>query len=266
MPKAWKITSLNKCNEQEFMLSIRENKLLHIFTLFDVKNARDKTEIWIASRNQRKGYLIQFDKKIIHTHGDSECLPHLLKKIDAQEAKFAIEPQHLAQVENLYAPTQASDAASLGNITTYLIMSVRTQDFKPSITHQVTKVTANDLDDIFKDLGEEYGEKVQQAQNSGVAFGVRAEKRWVSVAIVPEIIEEIGFIRGVYTDPAFRGRGFSTSTMSASVKELFRLRVKPGLWVAEDNAPAVRMYRKIGFKPSINTLLGFTAKKKYTFT
>jgi GNAT superfamily N-acetyltransferase len=266
MSSAWKITSLNENNEQEFMLSIRKNKLLHIFTLFDLKKARDKTEIWIASRNQRKGYLIQFDKKIIHTHGDSECLPQLLKKINVQEAKFAIEPQHLAQVEELYVPTKASDAASLGNITAYLIMSVRTQDFNLSTTHQVTKATTNDLGDIFRDLGEEYGEKVRQAQNSGIALGVRVEKRWVSVAIVPEIIEEIGFIRGVYTDPAFRGKGFSTSTMSALVKELFRLHVRPGLWVAEDNAPAVRVYKKIGFKPSKNTLLGFTAKKKYTLT
>jgi GNAT superfamily N-acetyltransferase len=266
MSNAWKIASLNKDNEQEFMLSIRKNKLLHIFTLFDVKNARDKTEIWIATCNKRSGYLIRFDKKIIHTHGDSECLPQLLKKIDTQEAKFAIEPQHLAQVEKIYVPTKASDPATLGNITTYLIMSVRTQDFKPSITHQVTNVTTNDLDDIFKDFGEEYGEKVQQAQDSGVALGVRAEKRWVSVAIVPEIIEEIGFIRGVYTDPAFRGKGFSTSTMSALVKELFRLRVRPSLWVAEENVPAVRVYEKIGFKPSKNTLLAFTARKKYTFT
>ncbi len=262
MTSAWKITSLNENNEQKFMVSIRKNKLLHIFTLFDLKNARDKTEIWIASKNKRNGYLIQFDKKIIHTHGDSGCLPRLLKKIDAHEAKFAIEPEHLAQVEKLYVATQASDAASLGNITTYLIMNVRTQDFNPSITHQVTKVTSDDLDDIFRDLGEEYGKKVQQAQNSGVAFGVRVEKRWVSVAVVPEIIEEIGFIRGVYTDPAFRGKRFSISTMSALVKELFRLRVKPGLWVADDNAPAVRAYEKLGFKPSDNTLLGFTAKKK----
>jgi predicted GNAT family acetyltransferase len=82
------------------------------------------------------------------------------------------------------------------------------------------------------------------------------------VAVVPEIIEEVGFIRGVYTAPAFRGKGFSTSTVSALVKELLKSRVEPGLWVAEDNAPAVRVYEKIGFKPSKNTLLGFIAKKK----
>lgn len=262
MSSTWKITSLNERNEQKFMLSIRKNKLLHIFTLYDLKNARDKTEIWIASKNQKSGYLIQFNKKILHTHGNSECLPQLLKKIDADEAKFAIEPHHLAQVEKLYAPTQASDAASLGNITTYLIMNIRTQDFHPSITHHVTKVKPNDLDDIFRDLGEEYGEKVHQAQSSGVAFGVRAEKRWVSVAVVPEIIEEVGFIRGVYTAPAFRGKGFSTATVSALIKELFKLHLEPGLWVAEDNAPALRVYEKLGFKPSKNTLLGFTAKRK----
>ena len=75
MSSMWKITSLNKGNEQEFLFSLKKNKLLHIFTLFDLKNARDKTEVWIASSNKRSGYLIQFDKKIIHTHGNTECLP-----------------------------------------------------------------------------------------------------------------------------------------------------------------------------------------------
>lgn len=133
MPSTWKITALNEDSEQKFMRSIRKNKLLHIFTLYDLKDAREKTEIWIASKNQRSGYLIQFDKKIVHTHGDSECLPHLLEKIDVREAKFAIEPQHLAEVQELYVPTGASDAASLGKITTYLIMNVRAR--LPSISN-----------------------------------------------------------------------------------------------------------------------------------
>lgn len=262
MPSTWKITALNEDSEQKFMRSIRKNKLLHIFTLYDLKNAREKTEIWIASKNQRSGYLIQFDKKIVHTHGDSECLPHLLEKIDVREAKFAIEPQHLAEVQELYVPTGASDAVSLGKITTYLIMTVKAQDFHPSVMHNVTNVCTDDLSDISTDLGEEYEEKIRQAQSSGLAFGVREDQRWVSVAVVPEIIEEIGFIRGVYTAPAFRGKGFSTSTVSALVKELFRLRLQPGLWVAEGNVPACKVYEKIGFKPSESILLGFTAEKK----
>jgi len=262
MSSLWKIASLDEKDEKEFLFSLKKNKLLHIFTLLDLKNAKDKTEIWVASKKNGSAYLIQFDKKIIHTHGNGEGLPKLLEKINAHEAKFAIEPQHLEQIEKLYTPTQASDAASLGNITTYLIMNIRTQDFHPSASHHVMKISAGDLDDIFRDLGKEYGEKVQQAQNSGVAFGVREEKRWVSVAVVPEIIEKIGLIRGVYTVPAFRGKGFSTSTMSALVRELLRLHLEPGLWVAEDNASAVRVYKKLGFKPSKNTLLGFTAKRK----
>lgn len=262
MPSTWKITALNEDNEQEFRYSLGKNKLLHIFTLYDLKNARERTEIWIASKNQRNGYLIQFDKKIVHTHGDSECLPHLLEKIDAREAKFAIEPQHLAEVQKLYVPVKASDAATLGKITTYLIMTVKAKDFHPSITHNVTNVCTHDLGDILNDSREEYGEKVRQAQRSGVAFGVREYQHWISVAVVPEIVEDVGFIRGVYTAPAFRGKGFSTSTVSALARELFRLRLQPGLWVAKDNVPARRVYEKIGFKPARSILLGFTAKKK----
>jgi hypothetical protein len=88
MSSAWKITSLNEKNEREFKLSIMKNKLLHIFTLYDLKNARHGTEIWIASKNEKSGYLIQFDKRIIHTHRNSECIRQLLEKIDAREEVF----------------------------------------------------------------------------------------------------------------------------------------------------------------------------------
>ena len=244
------------------MLSLKKDKLLHIFTFFDLKNAKDKTEIWIATKNRRNGYLIQYDKKIIHTHGDAECLPQLFKRIDAAEAKFAIEPQHLAQLEKLYVPTEPSDAASPGNITTYLIMSMRPKHFRPSIAHEVRKMSSNDLNQVSADLGKEYRDKAEQALHSGIALGIREKQHWVSAAFVPEIIEHVGLIRGVYTTPAFRGKGFSTSTVSALVKELFRLRLQPGLWVAGDNVPARRVYEKIGFKPSTIPLLGFTAKRK----
>jgi hypothetical protein len=157
----WKIAALNEDNEQEFRFSLGKNKLLHIFTLSDLKNARDKTEIWIATKNQKNGCLIQFDKKIIHTHGDRESLPDLLEKIDVSEAKFAIEPQHLAEVQKLYVPKEASDAASLEKITKYFIMTVKAKDFHPLIEQNVTKVSTNDLKHIFADLGEEYGEKVR---------------------------------------------------------------------------------------------------------
>ena len=46
MSSMWKTTSLNEGDEQEFLFFLKKDKLLHIFTFYDLKNARGKTEIW----------------------------------------------------------------------------------------------------------------------------------------------------------------------------------------------------------------------------
>ncbi len=55
-------------------------------------------------------------------------------------------------------------------------------------------------------------------------------------------------IGGVWAAPHARGRGLSTAVVAALARELLRERRRPYLFYLDDNAPAARVYAKIGFR------------------
>jgi predicted GNAT family acetyltransferase len=127
--------------------------------------------------------------------------------------------------------------------------------------YSVRRLGTGDLNEVVECLGEEWKTRVENAISRSVAYGAYLDRRLASLAIVPEIVDGIGFIRGVYTTPEHRNRGLAASACSALAKELVESGKIPVLWVAEDNVPARRIYEKLGFRRTGYTLLGFKAKK-----
>jgi GNAT superfamily N-acetyltransferase len=254
---------LKKENEQRFFDYLDKDRALHIFTIYDVKYRREKTEIWAAFRGEEIiGYLFEYDKRIVHTHGAKEGVTELLGFIDLDELVFVIEPQHLAIVERHFEPVEPTDPSSKGKITQYLVMKTGFDTFQPIIKHRVKRLTAGNLDEASKSLGEEYRKIIENALNGGLAFGAYENGSLASIVTVPEIIEGLAFIRGVYTIPSLRSRGLATSACSALVEEVLRLGKEALLWVAEDNLPARRVYEKVGFEKTGHILLGFKARRR----
>jgi len=55
-------------------------------------------------------------------------------------------------------------------------------------------------------------------------------------------------IGGVYTHPKHRNRGYGTLAVSAITKEALKNAEAAVLFVRSDNKPAIRVYRKIGYR------------------
>jgi len=256
------IVPLEEANESRFVSFLERDKILHVFTLYDMRKFRDRTRIWIAFKNNEiLGYLFVFNDLIINTHGAPETMRELLNCTSLIEPTIVIEPHHLETVKKLYEPVGPTDAASKGKMTIYLVMKLSPSDFNPSTRHSARRLGTGDLDEVLGCLGEEWKTRVESAISQSVAYGAYLDQRLASVAIVPEIVYEIGFIRGVYTAPEYRNKGLAASACSALVKELVESGKVPVLWVAEDNVPARRIYEKLGFRRTEHTLLGFKAKK-----
>ena len=255
---------LGKEYEERFRDYLNKDRVLHIFTIYDLGFLREKTKVWLAlGSDEIVGYLFEYDKRIVHARGASEGINDLLQFIDLDEAVFSIEPHHLAKVEQFFEVIEPTDPASRGKITTYIVMKTDQNTFQPVIRHRIRRLGTEDLEEASKSLGHEYRERIEDAINRGLAFGAYYDGSLASVATVPEMLEDFAFIRGVYTVPSLRGRGLATSACSALVAEAIRLDRQALLWVAEDNVPARRVYEKIGFKPTGHTLLGFKARRRF---
>jgi len=262
MSRELKTAQLEKGNEEEFLKFLHKDEIRHVFTICDLKYDRNKTQIWTVTENHDvRGYLFEFDKRIVHTYGTAESITQLIHNVDLSEPTFVIEPHHLTIVRKFFEPTEPTDKASKGKITTYLVMKTTAKNFKPLIQHKVKRLDMEDIREVAKNFGEEWANRIKDAIEKGIAYGAYDNCMVASTATTSEILDTVALIRGVYTIDSLRGRGLATSAVSALAKEIINLGKAAVLWVAEDNAPARHVYEKIGFQKTQHVLLGSKARK-----
>lgn len=262
MQNKLKVFPLEKTSEKQFLNFLNRDEIRHVFTIYDLKHDRDKTRIWVATKcGEIGGYLFEFDKRIIHTHGTIESVTKLLKYTHLNEPTLVIESYHLSIIKKFFKPVEPTDAASKGKITTYLVMKANTKNFKPLIRHRVKKLGTEDVKEVLENFGEEWAKRIKNAIERGIAYGAYEKNKLASTATASEMLDKIAFIRGVFTIASLRGKGLATSAVSALVKAIIILGKDAVLWVAEDNLPARQIYEKLGFQRTEHVLLGFKARK-----
>lgn len=82
-----------------------------------------------------------------------------------------------------------------------------------------------------------------------VGRAARTRGRIVAAASTSGEAPRAAMIGGVWTDPAWRDRGCGTAVVAALAGELVGEGRVPYLFYLVDNAPAARVYAKIGFRP-----------------
>lgn len=255
-----KIFSIEEIDEGFFLDFLCSDKILHFFTIYDLKYERDRTKLWVALEGgEVLGYILVFDGRIVHTHGDVRCINVLMNFVDLRECVFAINPAHLSVIRRFYGIVGPSDMESRGNVTRFLVLRVCHNTFRCMIRHVVKRLKIEDLDDVLKSFGENWGDRFRREIGRGFFYGAYENDLLASIAACSEYIDDLAIIRGVYTIPSLRNRGLATSAASALVRELLDLGLEVILWVARDNLPARRVYEKIGFQDTGHRLLGFRA-------
>lgn len=81
-------------------------------------------------------------------------------------------------------------------------------------------------------------------------FGVREGGEVVSVAAAFAGNSQIGLVGSVFTSIGHRGKGYGTAVTSAATMEVLRDAQRSMLYVRTDNGPAIRAYKKIGYRPA----------------
>jgi len=252
---------LNKKVEEELFEFMNQDRIRNFWGIYDLKHHRDKTRTWIAfSHGNFTGYLLEHDKRILQIRGNAKSVIPLLKKTNLNTPIFNIEPAHLAGVRKFYIPTEPTDKTSKGNVTTYLSMKASKDTFRPFKRHPVQEMTKDNLEIVSSLLKRETSRVADLMKE--ISYGLYENGQLASFVAAPEMLEDLAIIRGVYTAPECRGKGYATSICSAIVQTLLEQGKEVFLYVSKENQPAVKVYRKLGFKETGHVFLSFYAEKK----
>jgi RimJ/RimL family protein N-acetyltransferase len=255
------VKPLNKRLEENLFEFMNQDRIQHFWGIYDLQHMAEKVHTWIAlSEENIFGYLMDINKRIIHLRGIAECTLPLLNNSDPYSPLFNIEPAHLEGVEKSYKHFKPTDAMSKGKITTFLSMKVNSNGFKPKKAKNVRELGREDAEEVGSLLMRE-PERIKDLLK-GLSYGLYEHGQLAAFAAAPEILEDLAIIRGVYTLPSLRGKGYATKVCSAVTARVLEQGKTAFLYVSKDNHPALSVYRKLGFKKTGHVFLSFTAERK----
>ena len=254
------IKPLNKSLDGKLFEYMNQDRIRHFWGIYDLQHLK-KVRTWVAFSDENlSGYLMEINERIIHIRGTADCVPQLLRGVDLHEPLFNIEAPHLYGIKALYRNLKPTESTSRGKITTYLSMKVNRQEFKPAETIGVREVDTEESEAVGNLLA-----RPDRAKDlmKGLAYGLFERGQLVAFASAPEMIEDLAIIRGVYTLPSLRGKGYATRVCSALVSRLTEQGKEAFLYVSKENHTALTVYRKLGFRETGHVFLSFTAKRKW---
>lgn len=231
----------------------------HIFTLYDLKYHPNETDITIAENGNRiYGYMLKFNLNI-HLRGYKWAVEKLLQTLELREAIFSIMPNHLKIIQKHYeilGPVTSCKA----NVTEFIVMKVSKNNFKPIVKHRVERLSTEDLNKLKEIPDERQINTMLEALKYGEAYIIRDNKRIVAMGTAFPLTPKNWLIRGIYTIKPYRGLGLGTSITSAITKRIVEENSAALLLVDKENEPAIKIYKKLGFKDSGIRHLAFHAK------
>lgn len=242
------IESLELALEPLFWEYINQDIPNYYFFALDWKYDKDATKILLVLEgSQIVGMMLIFRQNIVQLRGSCKAIKALLEKLDLEKVELLALQQHKQDILKKYKPTVSYEI---------ILMTLHEGEEKFQETHPVVPLYASDAEQIapimnYADLetwGTVTSQQIVEEMQNVIWVGIKVEKELVSIGKA-RLTEWGGHIGVIATHEAHRNRGYATSVVSNLVKQIMEKQSFAMIYVDSNNHPAIRAYKKVGFKP-----------------
>ena len=206
---------------------------------------------WFGTTGTKPGIILLyrgFTSPIFFALGEPDVVQRLLDEIDEEPRIYLhVPPNILPLLRKRY---------DIQDEKTMWRMLLQVNHFQPGPIGSVIRLGLSDLPEVEqlyadgKPAGKAPHFFFPEMLHEGVFFGVREGTQLIATAgthlVAPG--ESVAAIGNIYTRRDCRGRGLASQATSAVVRELLRQGLRTiALNVHEDNAAAIRVYKRLGF-------------------
>ena len=242
------IVSVANGYEQVFWNYVNRDPIDHYFFILDWTQRREQTKIFLAVEGKEVlGSLLVFADSIIQFRGSREAVQKLLKHVNFEKVELQAPPDCEDIVCQKYRSRVRQDM---------VLMRLNRGEEHVHLTETPVRLNVEDAEEVAALMrrcdpewwGETASEQLKQRWQNLFWLGIKQEGKLVSVSNT-RFVDFASNIGVVATDEHYRNRGYATSIVSALVEEILKRSPVALIHVIADNAPAVRAYSKVGFKP-----------------
>ena len=243
-----KIVSVVDGYEQTFWDYVNRDPLNYYFFIIDWNQRKEQTKIFLAIEEKEVlGSLLVFVDYNVQLRGSRKAVQKLLEYVDLEKVELQAPPDCEDVVCEKYKPRIKQNM---------VLMCLNRGEESIQITEKPVRLGVEDAEEVADLMrrcdpewwGEAKAEKVRTSLETTFALGIKKDGRLVSAGYT-RLVDFASNINMVATDEKYRSRGYATSIVSALVEEILKRSPIALIHVIADNAPAVRAYSKVGFKP-----------------
>jgi GNAT superfamily N-acetyltransferase len=249
-----KIISIGEGLEQDFWSHVNQDPLDYYFFILDLKQQREKTKILLAIEEKKvKGLMLVYADYIVQLRGNKKAVELLLDSVDLEKVELQAPPDCEDIVLRKCKPNVKHEL---------VLMSLRKGEENIQIRHSSVRLGVEDAGEVAEIMrkadpewwGEITAERQKESLEKAFWLGIKRSHKTVSVGNT-RFVDFASNIGVVATDEHYRNMGYATSIVSALVQEILKRSSTALIHVLNDNAPAIRVYTKVGFKPLKRYLL-----------
>ncbi len=247
------ILPLGPVTEPIFWAHVNQDIPHYYHFAFDWKYMRDATKILLALEKDRiDGMMLIYRRMpprmpVVQLRGSSVAVKNLLENLDLEKIEVLTENRHEKNVLKRYKPTVGHER---------MVMTLRRGEERLQIIHPIVELEASHAEQIanlMKNADPEYwghttGQQIAETMRNVDWLGIEVNGELVSVGSII-LTKWTGLVGIVATSEAHRGIGYATSIVSKAVKHILEKLSISIIYVRTENLPAIRVYKKIGFKP-----------------
>jgi ribosomal protein S18 acetylase RimI-like enzyme len=247
-----KVVSVEDGFERVFWDLVNKDPLNYYFFIFDWTRRREQTKILLAMENGRvAGSMLLYARTeqhvVVQLRGNREAVDLLLESVGSEKVELQAPLECEDIVLKKYKP-------SFRHVL--VLMRLKKGEESIQIKHAPVRLGVEDAGEVVGVMrrsdpdfwGDLDVEQQKLAWKDAYMLGIRQDNKLVSIGSTRFV--DIGSnINAIATDEAYRNRGFATSIVSALTQAILKRSPPALIHVLNDNAPAVRAYSKVGFKP-----------------
>jgi predicted GNAT family acetyltransferase len=244
------VVALDESTERLFWDHVNRDPLQFFWFIYDWRTHRDKTKIWLALDGEEiAGLLLVHRESVIQFRGGREAVRLLL---DCAPAIEEAEVQAPLDCEDLVSGKYRSEHRE--HMT---LMHLLRGEEKIQITTEPLRLAPEDAEEVaalMKEAdpvwwGEMRAERLATGLKEAYWTGIRQDGKIASVGSTRFTDLGISNVGVIATRKEYMNRGYATSITSTLVREILKTSHTAIIHVLADNAPAMRTYSKVGFKP-----------------
>lgn len=246
-----RIVSVDDGFEESFWKLANQDTLNYFFFIFDWTRRREQTRIILALEDSHiEGSMLLYADQVVQLRGSKKAVKSLIDSVDLEN----VELQAPVDCEEIVLKKYRPEFKHI-----LVLMSLEKGEENLQIKHTPVKLIMGNAEEIVEVLRkadpEVWGDLNVTTRHWEDAYmlGIRHDGKLVSVGLT-RFVDFGSNIGAIATDESYRNMGYATSIVSALVQEILKNSPRALIHVLSDNAPAIRVYSKVGFKPHANYL------------